>query len=593
MSTNLDSATARKEWCVMVYFAADIDLESAAMADLKEMKAAGSSSQVDLLAQLNSGGSRAIRRYHLQKNTYLEEDVVADTDDQNRERLLFNVDAKQDLVGFIDWCVKRSPAEHYALVLWGHGQGWKADDPNPCAVPGGGKLPEPTREMLEKLTAANPNASEFAAASPTVRALAPVPSISLNLPIHLLDGGISFLTNADLKDVLAQAKQSIGKNLDVLGMDACLMAMAEICCQVDASVDYLVASQDVVPDESWPYNTILKLLVANAEEATAEDLARVIVWKFVYSFGQKKKFVTQSICQLGRNNEAVTADFTSAVARLVDALRSEMTDPETRWATLIARAQAQSFYMRDFVDLYDFCALLAINCPSKWVSKAAEDVMKAIGGDHSNDNGAGRRLVIDYGTYGVSLKRAFGVSVFFPCVAPIPPCYQELEFCKRTKWNEFLTQFVQSPAGRVAVLDPALNGNAQPSKPQPGPIEVVPVPTTAQPAIGTEVNANAMVATATVAAPAEASMPATNGNKEAPLDGGGIKTTYGDRIKTTYGDIVKTVYNEPIKTPQLPSWGRPTTPKLLAKTQPAKPVDPAPKPAEPTYDCNCNCGHRS
>ena len=61
MSTSNDTAPSQKKWCVMVYLAADIELESAAMDDLGQMKAAGSSSEVDVLAQLNPGGARAIR----------------------------------------------------------------------------------------------------------------------------------------------------------------------------------------------------------------------------------------------------------------------------------------------------------------------------------------------------------------------------------------------------------------------------------------------------------------------------------------------------------------------------------------------------
>src|SRR5215813_10962153 len=125
MSTNFDYTTNKKKWCVMVYFAADVDLESAAIADLKEMKSAGSSDQVDLLAQINPGGARAIRRYHLQKDTYLQEDLVPTIRPDGSERLLNNVNARNDLIEFVRWSASRSDAEHYALILWGHGQGWK------------------------------------------------------------------------------------------------------------------------------------------------------------------------------------------------------------------------------------------------------------------------------------------------------------------------------------------------------------------------------------------------------------------------------------------------------------------------------------
>ena len=596
MSTSLDSTTPRKKWCVMVYFAADVDLESAAKADLKEMKAAGSSSQVDLLAQLNSGGPTAIRRYHLQKDTYLQEDLVPAIDANGDEQVLFNTDARQDLLEFVEWCAQRSPAEHYALILWGHGQGWRADNPNPCYVPTSRNPTRPSPESLAKLIANNPKSN---AARAAVRASMPDPSITLELPLHTKSGEIDFLTNADVKEVLALIKKTLGgRNLDILGMDACLMAMAEICCQMDDSVDYLVASEDVVPDESWPYNSILKELVPNADRATAEDLARLIVWKFVYDFGQKQKFVTQSICQVGRNNESATREFTSAVARLVEALLAQLKDPETRWATMIARAQAQSFYLTDYVDLFDFCRLLAINCRSEWLTRACQDVMKAISGDRSSTNGAGRGLVIDYGTYGASLKRSFGVSVYFPCVAPVPECYGALEFCKRTQWHNFLEAFVHSPAGRPALFEPERNGNSvKPPANAPQPVEVGPTVPTTQPPVSKEVKATG---TLTVEAAPALAATATNG-KNLTLDasvkatnGDGIKTTYGDVVKTTYGDIVKTTYGDPIKTPQVPSWVRPSVPQLLAKVVAPVSNEPAPEtPVASNGKCNCNCNQRS
>src|ERR1051326_556363 len=214
MSTNPDSTTPKKKWCVMVYFAADVDLESAAKADLKEMKAAGSSSQVDLLAQLNSGGPTAIRRYHLQKDTYLQEDLVPAIDANGDEQVLFNTDARQDLLEFVEWCAQRSPAEHYALILWGHGQGWRADNPNPCYVPTSRNPTRPSPESLAKLIANNLKSN---AARAAVRASMPDPSITLELPLHTKSGEIDFLTNADVKEVLALIKKTLGgRNLAIL-----------------------------------------------------------------------------------------------------------------------------------------------------------------------------------------------------------------------------------------------------------------------------------------------------------------------------------------------------------------------------------------
>lgn len=535
MSTNLD----KKKWCVMVYFAADIDLEPAALADLDQMKAAGSSSEVDLLAQINPGGSRPIRRYQLQKDTYLQEDLVPNIDSTGGEHFLNNVNAREDLVDFVQWCADRSDAEHYALILWGHGQGWKADNPDPCFVPGAGNPRKSLAEQIGQLPSTN------------VQVMSRMP---LSLPVTLLNGETGFLTNGDLSAALADAKKILGgRNIDILGMDACLMAMAEICCQVQESVDYLIACEDTVPDESWPYDSILKVLVANANRVSAEDFARVIVWKFIFDFGQKRKFVTQSICRLGQDNGASLKYFTTALERLVDTLLLELKDPETRWAAMVARSQVQSFYLRDYVDLFDYCRLLALNCKSAAVSKACEDVMNALHSANSNNNGSPGGLVIDHGTYGYPLKCSFGVSVYFPCTGQVPSCYAELEFCKQTRWHEFLDLFLHSPDGRTALFEGTPPSVKETESEWPNVIpDVQPeVAPTAQPAV-----AAATVGTgiATLTATGVAVMENDN------HIGNGLKTSLGDVIKTSLGD--------PIKTPQLPVWMLPSAPKVNATVGP-------------------------
>ena len=562
MSTSFDTATRQKRWCVMVYLAADIELESAAMDDLEQMKAAGSSSEVDMLAQLNPGGARAIRRYHLQKDTYLQEDLVPGKDENGDEKLIYNVNAKQDLVDFVTWCVSVSEAEHYALILWGHGQGWKADNPDPCFVPGAGNPRKTLGEHFESIGIGNERV-HFA------------PSLPISLPTTLFNEETGFLTNSDLREALAQAKAILGNtNIDILGMDACLMAMAEIGCQVYESVDYLVACEDTVPDESWPYDSILKLLVAYPQ-MTPEDFARVIVWKFIFDFGQKRKFVTQSICQLGNDGGGALNSFTEAMEGLVTALVSQLQDPETRWATMISRSQVQSFYMKDYVDVLDFCRLLSLNCKDKWVIRACNDVINSLRGRAVNGKSSPERLVIDYGTYGYPLKRSFGVSVYFPCVGDVPPCYPNLIFCQKTKWHEFLNLFLRSPQGHPAVFE------AEPDvKPAP---EIVPAEQPVTVAVG-------LLPAVTAAEGADNGAAFT---REIAASGAFIasnmKLTYNP-VKTTYGDVIKTSHGDPIKKPELPVW-------ILPAGLNGKPEEPGTRTVRRAQQVStvtrCGCGSKT
>ena len=51
--------------------------------------------------------------------------------------------------------------------------------------------------------------------------------------------------------------QYIGHKVDVVGADACLMAMIEVAGELASSTDFFVASQDLEPGDGWPYDELL------------------------------------------------------------------------------------------------------------------------------------------------------------------------------------------------------------------------------------------------------------------------------------------------------------------------------------------------
>ena len=115
-----------KPWTALVYLAGDngrflSSLEGEGVSDLLEMKDVGSSDTLDIVAQFDAMTDHASRRYHISKGGRLAHDLVLDLGDTN------SGDA-QVLLDFITWGVRAYPAQHYLLVLWNHGSGWKDDD---------------------------------------------------------------------------------------------------------------------------------------------------------------------------------------------------------------------------------------------------------------------------------------------------------------------------------------------------------------------------------------------------------------------------------------------------------------------------------
>ena len=73
-------------------------------------------------------------------------------------------------------------------------------------------------------------------------------------------------------------RHAAGKPLiDVLGMDSCLMSMAELCYEIREYADYLVGSEGFVQNTGWPYHRILESLRSSPEP---EGFVKTIVQRY-------------------------------------------------------------------------------------------------------------------------------------------------------------------------------------------------------------------------------------------------------------------------------------------------------------------------
>ncbi|MEA2464178.1 MAG: hypothetical protein QOJ98_1925, partial [Acidobacteriota bacterium] len=142
----------------------------------------------------------------------------------------------QDIVDFIDYAKRSFPAKKRMLVLWDHGNGWQ------------------NVHVFESVMAA------------TVR-----------------------LRIQDLSDVVR-----VQHGINILCFDSCLMAMIEIAYQLRERVEYIVASENVVPaDSGWPYDSILRTLTVRPE-TESEQVVRSIVDGFCGSYNGSGQPVTLS-----------------------------------------------------------------------------------------------------------------------------------------------------------------------------------------------------------------------------------------------------------------------------------------------------------
>lgn len=238
------------------------------------------------------------------------------------------------------------------------------------------------------------------------------------------DDAGDFLDNIEMKNVLAAAKKAAGHKINILGMDACLMSMAEVACQVHSSVSYTVGSEQTEPLDGWPYHTLLAELAKNPTMPT-KDFSAVIVNKYIASYPPSEA-VTQSACDLAKSNA-----LTKAIKELAAVLSAELDNSVVRLALMQARAQVQSYEVQENIDLVDFCKLLTDN-------SALDNVLKATGRKVIDAVAA---MVVQSGCKGASVKNSYGVAIYFPTIS-ISPLYAKLDFTKKTGWGAFLNKYL-------------------------------------------------------------------------------------------------------------------------------------------------------
>ena len=400
-----------KKWSVMVYMAGDNSLDPEGNMDLKEMKRVGSTPDVNIVAEFDRATGHVAKRYYLRKGGTVDADAVASLGK-------VNTGDPKCLIDFIHWGVKTYPAEHYLLVLWNHGQGW--DDTDIYAG-------ERHRSLRRLATGPIRHALFHTAVQRTLnRAKTDYEARAILLD----DDAKDFLDNHEMKAVLADMAGLLKRKLDILGMDACLMSMAEVAYQFHDSANYTVGSEQTEPGAGWPYNTILGALAKNPGMAPL-DLSKLIVNNYLASYTSNDG-VTYSACDLSKVDALATA-----VAGLATALKAGLSNHDTRQRIMTARTQVQCYEVPDNIDLVDFCSLLTGSGVTPAVATACNNVTQAVNSSY----------VITQGYKGAGLKNSHGVAIYFPTQA-VSPLYAGLDFSQKTGWDAFLKAYLASVRSR-------------------------------------------------------------------------------------------------------------------------------------------------
>jgi len=246
--------------------------------------------------------------------------------------------------------------------------------------------------------------------------------------------GIRRLTNTEnrLKDIVKEFQLEgedrkretvplIGKKLDILGFDSCVMGMLEVGYQFNDVAKTMIVSEGSVPNAGWTYAKILGCLAREKENGATEVIAENFVRNFIHtqdSYTVGGVSVDMAAWDLSRFRDLAIA-FDNLAAALTDFFKDEKSIIYRQLERILLQVhwKCQSYMYDQNVDLGDFCELLDYECQRvaeelsyedvtadlNWVREQCANVLKEL-----------RKAVILSGFSGGAYQYSNGVSVFFP-----------------------------------------------------------------------------------------------------------------------------------------------------------------------------------
>jgi hypothetical protein len=376
-------------WLVMLYQDADDKiLEKDIYVDLNEAERIGSSDNVHIVSQVDryragytgDGNWTDTRRYYLSYDPDL--DRIASEEVMNLGEV--NMADGDSLVDFVTWAVETYPADKHVLIMSDHGMGW----------PGGWTDPAPGGRGDHNVALASTTGDQI------------------------------FLMELD--EALGEIRRRTGiDKLELIGLDACLMAHVEVFETLAPHARYAVASQEVEPALGWAYTGFLTNLLSdpdmdgsklgehivetyiNEDQRITDDAARLAwVGRGVYGIPSREQLTRQL-----SDDITLTAVDLEKMPQVMDALNNlaYLLQGDSQQSIAQARNYAQSFTSvfgrsvpPSYLDLSNLAALIQRNSRDPQVQGAVDELQASI------------RNAVIVERHGAKKPGANGMSIYFP-----------------------------------------------------------------------------------------------------------------------------------------------------------------------------------
>ena len=375
-------------WTIMVYISADDVLANFAIDSLNQFRSAATDigDKVVALFDPNDGDEKAFRySFEIKKKDALLIDSREKSEEE--EPLSFfeeeeidapNMAVPKTLTDFVNWAtvdpktgtLYEPKDRNYCLILWGHG----------------------TELLLDQ--------------DPGIK-------------------GERYLTPAKLETALKNTELSKNNRLDIVAFDSCSMGMIELASALQGCVRFMIASQDEVPDVSFPYGKIMKELRGHGKDP--KEVCRLIPKIYLQSFRDYRITYRNGVSRNGAQEITLSSlnlekieNITRPVSELARLLLHSVADEDLGNAIVEARKSSRDFVLGLFVDLYDFCEKMSKRLDKmvfqdKEYSQELENVLvqirDAIKIPDATDTG---KYVMIANETRENVKDCHGVSIYFP-----------------------------------------------------------------------------------------------------------------------------------------------------------------------------------
>lgn len=317
------SATQGK-WTVLVYMNGANDLQQYSVLNMNQMERVASNPDVRFVvqwkqfpAQFNGGTFNGTRRYLANSdfsnniNSTLLQDMGTSID----------MGSPQTLNDFVSWGKANFPADHYCLIVWNHGNGWRRS----------------------------------------------ITNVDFTRAVSYDDETGNAIQIWDLNQALGS------EHFDLISWDASLMQMMEVAYEIKDNADFIIGSEESPPAEGLPYDLVFAPF-RDTPNSTPKNLSKSFVDGMLAVPAYNTKKITQSVLDTSK---------LPALATAISTLGTELMNNVGSLTAAIqtARVNSQAYSPssnRVYRDLKDICLRIEAGTTNSSVLSATAGVKTAI-----------------------------------------------------------------------------------------------------------------------------------------------------------------------------------------------------------------------